>query len=117
MIKKMMLAAIMMGLGTGAWAGPKTKPQTLKPGEYSATAKAVVCSACAAAIEKTLKAFPGVEGVTVAPEGGGVRFSVKKAVKVADLQKALKTSSDTMGMGADYTLKDIKPAPSKPAKS
>lgn len=116
MLKKMMLATTMMAIASGAWAAPK-KAQTLKPGEYTATAKAVVCSACAAEIEKTLKAFPGVEGVTVAPEGGGVRFKVKKSVKLDDLQKALKADSDKMGMGADYTLRDIKPASSKTPKS
>lgn len=117
MLKRMMLAAMMTGMVVvGAWAAPK-KAQTLKPGKYNATAKAVVCSACAAEIEKTLKGFPGVEGVTVVPEGGGVRFKVKKAVKLDDLQKALRADSDKMGMGADYTLRDIKLVSSNTPKS
>ena len=34
MLKKLMLAAVMVGVGAGAWAAPKTKVQTLKPGEW-----------------------------------------------------------------------------------
>lgn len=114
MLKRLILATAMIGLlGSGAAAAPKPKALVLKPGEYSATAKALVCSACAGEIEKTLKGFPGIKGVTVPPEGGAVRFKVKKAtpVKLAALNDALKAASDKMGMGADYTLHDVKQPP------
>lgn len=119
MIKSMMLAAAMVGLfGAAAAAVPKTKAQILKTGEYSATAKALICSTCAGEIENTLKAFPGLEAVMVAPEGGAVRFKVKKgaAVKLDEVQAALRAGSDKMGMGADYTLRDVKRVPVKELK-
>lgn len=117
MIKKAMLLAMVTLFGTAATAAPKPKPQVLKPGEYTATAKALVCSACAPQVEQTLKEFPGLERVSVNPEGAGVRFKVKKgaSVKLDEMQKALKASSDKMGMGADYTLRDVKPAPASAA--
>jgi len=117
MIKKAALLAMVSVFGTAAAAAPKSKAKVLKPGEYTATAKALVCSGCAPQIEETLKRFPGVEQVSVDPESAGVRFKVSKgaSVKLNELQKSLKAGSDKMGMGADYTLRDVKPAPAKAA--
>lgn len=120
MLKRLMLSAAMFGLvGGSAVAAPKTKAQLLKTGEYSATAKALVCSACAGEIEKALKAFPGMEGVMVASESGIAHFKVKKGstVQLEALQRALKASSEKMGMGADYTLRDVKRVSGKVGKS
>ena len=92
-------------------AGPpgKTSKGILKEGSYSATVAALKCEACPAEVEKTLKAFPGIEGVSVSPEKSTVSFKVKKgaSVKTYKLQAALKSASDKMGMGADYSLRDL----------
>lgn len=116
MLTKAMAVAAMVGsFVCSATAAPKAKPQVLKPGEYAATAKALVCEACAGEIEKVLKGFPGVEAVTVAQEDGKVRFRIKKraAVKLDEVQARLKAESDKMGMGADYTLRDVKREPAR----
>ena len=84
--------------------------QTLAPGNYSAKVKALVCEGCAAFIQDSLKGFAGIENLKVDQKAKMVRFSVKKdaVVKVADLQKALKSASDEMGMGADYSLSELR---------
>ena len=110
MVKKVMFAAAMLGFLSGPLLAAPKKAQVLKPGEYAATAKALVCEACAEEIEKTLKRYPGVEAVTVAPKDGKIQFKIKAGttVKLDELQTALKAESDKMGMGADYTLRDVK---------
>jgi hypothetical protein len=84
----------------------------LKAGSYTAKVKAIVCGGCGPLIVKTLQGMKGLESVSVDGEKMTVRFSVKKdaSVQVADMQKALKAAADQMGMGADYTLSELKPA-------
>lgn len=89
------------------------EPAALKelgPGRYTATVQAIVCGGCGEMIENTLKQQPGIESAAVDSKTKQVSFKVKEGarVKAADLQKALKASSDQMGMGADYQLNDIK---------
>lgn len=93
-----------------AKAESSAQARVLKAGRYSATVTAMVCGMCAGNVERTLKAFHGVEGVKVAKGSTKVEFSVKRGAKVdlARLQQKLKAASDDMGMGADYTLKDVK---------
>ncbi len=81
----------------------------LPGGSYTAKATSLTCGGCAPLIEKTMRDFPGVEKASVNPKTGQVDFNVKEGAKVnwTTLQKALKASSQKMGMGADYTLTDF----------
>lgn len=83
----------------------------LTAGKYSASVKAIVCGGCGPLIKETLQKMKEIDAVTVDSGKKTVQFAVKKdsTVKLSDLQKALKAASDTMGMGADYTLSDVKP--------
>jgi len=82
----------------------------LKPGEYTAKVKAIVCGGCGPLIKKTMLAMKEIDSVTVDSEKMTVQFVVKKdtTLKMADLQKALNAAADQMKMGADYTLSDLK---------
>lgn len=111
-MKSALVALVLAALSVpGLAAAPKTL-KVLKTGRYQAKVSSLACSACADEVEKTLKAFKGVDGVSVDDKAASVLFSVKKgsSVSVAKLQKALKDASDKMGMDADYRLKDISPA-------
>ena len=111
---KLLLAFILCGaLSAVVMAAPiKGKsPQTLGAGEYTAKVKAIVCSGCGPFIEKTMNGFSGIESAKSNSAKLSVQFKVKPGatVKVAELQKSLKASAELMGMGADYSLSDIKP--------
>lgn len=86
--------------------------QTLTAGRYTAKAKALVCGACVKKIMDTARAFPGIESASVDRKSSTLEFVVgpDAHVDVAQLQSALKAASDEMGMGADYTLSDIRKA-------
>lgn len=112
-MRQVIAGLAMIGLlAAQAGAAPAAEEKPLKAGEYSATAKALVCSACAEQIENTLNAAPGIEAVSVSQETSAVRFTVKKgaSVKLGTLQAALQAASGKMGMGADYTLMNVKRA-------
>jgi hypothetical protein len=83
----------------------------LTPGTYVAKVKAIVCDGCGPLIQKTLQNFKELEVVTVDQKNKTVKFSVKKGstVTVSSLQKALDAAAKLMGMGADYSLSDLKP--------
>ena len=93
---------------SGADMQPK---DMLMPGTYTAKVKAIVCGECVPVIQKTLQNFKELETVTVDKKSSTVQFSVKKGSMTTrlDLQKALDTAAKRMGMGADYTLSDVKP--------
>ena len=84
----------------------------LQAGKYSAKVTAIPCAACPPEIVKTLNAQAAIEDVSVDPKASAVTFTIKPGMVVllSDLQKALKTASDQMGMGADYQLKNVKKA-------
>jgi hypothetical protein len=83
----------------------------LMPGTYTARVKAIVCGECVPQIQKALQNFKELEAVTVDKKSSIVQFSVKRGSMTtqSDLQKALNTAAKRMGMGADYTLSDVKP--------
>jgi hypothetical protein len=83
----------------------------LMAGTYTAKVKAIVCGMCAPLIQKTLQDFKEIEAVTVDQKSSTVQFSVKKGsmTTLSALQKALDAAAKSMGMGADYTLSDVKP--------
>ena len=82
----------------------------LMPGAYTAKVKAIICEGCAPLIQKTLQGFKELDAVTVDQKASTVQFSVKKdaMTSVSALQKALNAAAKRMGMGADYTLSDVK---------
>jgi len=94
----------MIGLAAGQ------SPEVLNTGKYTAKVKAITCGGCGPLIKKTMLAMKEIESVVVDSDKKVVEFVVKKdsSIKLSDLQKALKAASDTMGMGADYTLSDLK---------
>jgi hypothetical protein len=83
----------------------------LMPGTYTAKVKAIVCEGCGPMIQKTLQSFKELDAVTVDQKSSTVQFSVKKdsIATMGNLQKALDSAAKRMGMGADYTLSDVKP--------
>lgn len=113
-IRKMLSSIVAVGLLAGsAFAGApkaKAKAQVLKQGHYTAQVKAIVCGACAPKILETVRGFPGIEDASVDQDNSQLNFSVKSGAKVSlsKLQGKLKAASEKMGMGADYTLREIK---------
>jgi hypothetical protein len=83
----------------------------LMPGTYTAKVKALVCDGCGPLVQKTLQEFKELEAVTVDQKSRAVQFSVKKdsMTTLVNLQKALDAAAKRMGMGADYTLLEVKP--------
>ena len=90
-------AMLMLATAVGYTAPAKEKGTGLRdlgPGAYQATVKAIVCDGCGEFIQKAkLVTFRVNDGATV---------------KLGDLQKTLKASAAEMGMGADYTLHNVK---------
>ena len=82
----------------------------LKAGTYEATVKAIVCGGCGEFIQNTLEENKSLENISVDQKTRRLQFTVKKGstAQLADLQLALKASADRMGMGADYTLDDLR---------
>ncbi len=113
-MKKVMTALFLVALtaaqGFAATAAGKGTKGVLKAGSYSAKVAALVCAACPPEVEKALKTFPGIERIAVSQEKSTVSFKIKKGASVneAKLQAALKAASDKEGMGADYSLRDLK---------
>jgi copper chaperone CopZ len=91
--------------------GAQQSKDILTAGTYTAKVKAIVCSGCPALIKQALEKMKEIDSVSVDSQKRTVQFTVKKSttVKLSDLQKALKVAADRMGMGADYTLLDLKP--------
>ncbi len=108
--------ALLASVGFAAAPKAKAKPTTLKQGHYSAQVKAIICGACAPKILETVRGFPGIEDVSVDQDKSQLAFTVKAGAKVSlsKLQVKLKAASDEMGMGADYTLRDVKKQAEKP---
>jgi hypothetical protein len=102
-------ALLMLSLGI-VFALPVVTNDTLAPGTYVAKVKAIVCEGCGPLIQKTLQNFKELEAVTVDQKNKTVQFSVKKGstATVSTLQKALDAAAKSMGMGADYSLLDLK---------
>jgi len=108
LVASLVLVAVIAAIPASA----QKAPDVLKPGEYTASVKAIVCGGCASLIKQTMQGMKSIDAVSVDSAKKTVQFAVKKdaTVKVADLQKALDAAAKNMGMGADYTLVDLKPA-------
>ncbi len=85
--------------------------EALKAGTYTAKVKAIVCRGCPPVIKKTIEGLKPIESATVDQKTSTVEFTVRKdaTIKLAEIQTALKAAADKMGMGADYTLSEVKP--------
>lgn len=82
----------------------------LGAGTYTAKVKALTCRGCGPLVKKTMEGLKGIESASVDQQTSIVEFTVKKdnAIKVSEIQTALKAAAEKMGMGADYTLSDVK---------
>ncbi len=105
---------VLLALSAMVLAAPLVAQQdkeVMAAGTYTAKVKAIVCGGCGPLIKSTLEGMKQIEAVSVDQAQKSVQFTVKKnsTVKLADVQKALKKASDKMGMGADYTLTEVKP--------
>lgn len=113
-MKKLIGVAGLLVLGGVLMAAPKTVKKAgeemLSPGRYTATVKAFVCDGCAEWITTKLKTEKSLEDVTADQKTRVVQFTVKKEAKVkrADIQKVLDAAAKEMGMGADFTLTELK---------
>ena len=102
-----LIAATTMTL---ALASSRDAVTTLKGGRYSAKVAAIPCGGCPPLIQKTMLQQEGIEMASADQKTSILTFQVKEgsAVKLVELQVALKAASDQMGMGADYGLQDVK---------
>jgi hypothetical protein len=84
--------------------------ELLNAGMYSANVKAITCDGCGPLIKETMENTKKIDSVVVDRKASTVRFRVikDKTVRMADLQSALKAAAAKMGMGADYTLSEVK---------
>ncbi len=101
--------ALLAAIGSGSVvAGPAD--QVLGTGSYTANVKAIVCRGCGSLIKRTLEGMKEIESASVDQDAKTVEFAVKKdnTVKLSDIQAALKAAAEKMGMGADYTLSNVK---------
>jgi hypothetical protein len=100
----MMLPALVLAVSPAA-------QDVLKAGQYTAKVKAIVCDGCGPLIQKTLQGYKELDAITIDQKTSTVQFTVKKGstVKMAEIQKALNAAANKMGMGAGYTLSDLKP--------
>jgi hypothetical protein len=114
MKRRLILSSLLVGLSaTIALAEtPAVKDQVLMSGTYTAQVTAIPCEGCPPVIEKTMLDQQGILSAKADQKTSTLTFTVKPEaqVNVSDLQKALKSASDEMGMGADYTLKNVKKA-------
>ncbi len=114
-MKKALFVALLAVVAAGASfakspAGLAPDGKTLGPGKYTATVKAIVCSDCVTEIVKTMKAVSGIVSVEIDPASSRLSFIVERGHKIslAWLQKKLAAAARQVGMGADYSLRDVK---------
>ncbi len=101
------LSNFQMGQGKRAAQIPD---KTLSSGYYEAKVGAIVCGGCKDLIEKTMRSVDGIGAAQVDEKNGTIKFAVmkSKSVKLSNLQSSLKVAADQMGMGADYSLSELK---------
>jgi copper chaperone CopZ len=93
----------------------KTPDMALSSGYYEAKVGAIVCGGCKDLIEKTMRSVNGIGAAQVDEQKGTVKFTVlkDKNVQLSAIQASLKMAADQMGMGADYSLSNVKPLQKK----
>ncbi len=102
-------AAVLSVLATTT-ATMRAADQSLGAGTYTAKVKALVCRGCGPFVKKTLEGLKPIESATVNQQASTVEFTVRKdtTIKLSEIQAALKAAAEKMGMGADYTLSNVK---------
>jgi copper chaperone CopZ len=115
MTKIPMLLAVLVALAVPSFAAKKDKkaeapkpPAELSAGTYTASIKMLACDGCGGEVEKALNGVKGLEAAKVDSKASTVDFTVKAAVKTADIQKTLRAAAEQMGMGADFSLSKIR---------
>lgn len=112
--------AMALAVVNGAAANKKTMPSPAKTstespadllaaGVYTAKMKAFVCGGCADWVKERLTSVPGLSNVRAEQSTARVEFTVDKPVSRKLIQKTLDGAAREMGMGADYTLGELKP--------
>ena len=112
MNRKLLLSGVLVMVSAVLVSGATAEPLVLQAGTYTAHVAAIPCEGCPPIIESTMLSQKGIASAKADQKTSTLAFTVKPEarVKVSDLQKALKAASDQMGMGADYSLKNIKEA-------
>ena len=113
-MKRITCCAWLVAMGGLLMAAPKPVTKVgddlLAPGRYTGTIKAFVCGGCAEWVQSKLSAVKALDQVTADQKTREVQFTVKKEAKVkqGDIQKVLDAAAKEMGMGADFTLTELK---------
>lgn len=87
----------------------ESKADLLAVGAYTAKLKAFACGGCAEWVKEQLSSVSGLNNVRVDQATARVEFTLEKPVSRKLIQKTLDGAAHEMGMGADYTLGDLKP--------
>jgi hypothetical protein len=103
------IAAVVAAIGATTVI-TRAAENVLSAGTYTAKVKALVCRGCGPLVKKTMEGLKAIEAASVDQQTSTLEFKVKKdnSIKVSEIQTALKAAADKMGMGADYTLSDVK---------
>lgn len=109
-MKKSVLWGMLLLSSTAAVAAPVKKAAPLAPGTYGATLPAFVCGGCTEWVQSHLEKDKRLTAVAVDPATRALSFRVKPGATVtaAEIQKALDAAATQMGMGADYTMTELK---------
>jgi hypothetical protein len=109
-LRTVVVALALLAVIAGSVAVARAADDPLKTGTYTAKVKAIVCGGCGSLIKKTMEGLKPIETATVDQKASTVEFTVRKdaTIKLSEIQTALKAAADKMGMGADYTLSDVK---------
>ena len=101
--------ALLAAIATTA-AVARAADDVLNAGTYTAKIKALTCKGCGPLVKKTMEGLKAIESASVDQQTSSLQFTVKKdnTIKLSEIQTALKAAADKMGMGADYTLSEVK---------
>lgn len=117
-MRKLLVLAAVLSLAGAAGAAPAKKSAApssdlLSPGAYTAKIKALVCEGCGMWIEEKLGVVKELTAVRADQLRRTLTFTVVRPLSRAALQKTLDAAARDMGMGADYTLSEVKPLKAK----
>ena len=84
---------------------------------YTAPIKGMVCSGCVKNVTDALLKLKGIEAASVDYDKGLLTVRAKGTVKIKAIEKALRSASVKMGMGAKYEIGELTPVASTAADS
>jgi hypothetical protein len=107
-LRSLVVSGLLVFGGAALWADPAVK--TLTTGYYEALVKAIPCDCCKDHLEETIRNTDGIGAAQYNDAEGTVRFTVMKGktLSLPQLTESLQQAQEQMGMGADYTLSEIK---------